>query len=89
MRQNSYEGLDTKEAMEKTSWGKMDINVQEQMEDLPGSTGLFLDEKLSNIDMSNMTEEEKRAVITEYKIGASKDLTSQIIDRVVTNSFQG
>ena len=89
MRQNGYEGLDIKRAMEKTSWGKMDINVQEQMEDLPGSTGLFLDEDLSNIDMSNMTEEEKRATITQYKIGASKDLTSQIIDRVVTNSFQG
>lgn len=89
MRQNGYEDLDTKEAIEKTSWGKMDINVQEQMEDLPGSTGLFVDEKLSNIDMSNMTEEQKRDVITEYKLGGSKDLTSQIIDRVVTNSFQG
>lgn len=39
-------------------------------------------------NFSNMTDEQKRAVITESKLAQSKDEMGQLVDRIASNSFQ-
>ena len=62
----------------------------EQSEELPIGFGFSMamnEEAMKKI--ANMTEEQKRNVITQSKLASSKDEMSQLVDRIATNSFQG
>ena len=59
-------------------------------EELPIGLGftMTMNEKAMK-NFAEMTEEQKKKVITESKLAASKDEMSQLVDRIASNSFQG
>lgn len=57
--------------------------------DLP--TGLAFSMAMNERALTNygkMTEEQRRAIITESKLAKSKDEMSQLVDRIASHSFQ-
>ena len=68
---------------------RIGINMS-QNEELPIGLGFSMamnEEAMKKF--ANMTEEQKRNVITQSKLAASKDDMSQLVDRIASDSFQG
>lgn len=65
------------------------MNKKQTEQDLP--TGLAFSMAMNKQALTNygkMTDEQRRAILTESRLAKSKDEMSQLVDRIASHSFQ-